>query len=72
MVDAFKPKKFIFLHCCANCEHATRMNIPGSAKIYACGVEERETLLPGAHICDVDIDKVGEQINWFDSIKEAK
>ena len=71
-MDAFKPKRFIFLHCCANCEYATKMNIPGAAKIYACGMETRDTLLPGAHICDVDLEKTGKQINWFDDFKEGK
>ena len=72
MRDAFEPKKFIFLHCCANCAHAKKMSIHGSAKIYACGMEERSELLPGSHICDVDIEGNGKQINWFDDFKEEK
>ena len=72
MGDAFKPKKFIFLHCCANCEHAIKMNISGSARIFTCGMEDHPELLPGAHICDVDLEKTGEQVNWFDDLKEDK
>lgn len=72
MIDAFKPKRFIFLHCCANCEYATKTNAAATARQYICSLEPRDTLLAGCHICDVSLDKTGEQISWFDEIKEEE
>lgn len=71
MNDAFKPRPSIFLHRCANCIYAKKRDgLYGTSYVYECMMEERPDLLTGAHICDVDLDKTGEQINWFEDMKE--
>lgn len=70
MNDAFKPRPSIFLHRCANCVYAKKTDARGTALTYKCMMEERPYMLSGAHICDVDLDKTGEQINWFEDMKE--
>lgn len=76
MIQAFKPKRFIFLHCCANCEYAKKVIAFGTAKNYICTKEDHGENLSGTHFCDVDINKVGEQMSWLDDledmIKEAR
>lgn len=70
-MEAFKPRGFIFLHCCANCKFGRKLNVQGTALDYMC-MKETDKLrhLPGTHICDVDVDGIGEQISWFDELKE--
>ncbi len=70
MIQAFKPKKSLFIHRCANCEFAVKKDIRGTAMNYICTQEEDGRPLAGAHICDVDITKSGEQLNWFKELKE--
>lgn len=70
-MEAFKPKGFIFLHCCANCKFGRKMKVVGTALDHICMKEKDvQRHLPGTHICDVDVDGVGEQISWFDELKE--
>lgn len=72
-MEAFKPRGFIFLHCCANCKFSRKLNTSGTALDHVC-LKETDKIrhLPGTHICDVDVDGVGEQVSWFDELKEEE
>lgn len=72
-MKAFKPKKSLFLHCCANCDNGKRvLSIGGSPLGYICTKREGTERLFGSHICDIEVDGTGEQISWFDEIEALK
>ena len=72
-MQAFKPKGFIFLHCCANCKYGRKLNAKSSALEYICSLDvDNPRHLTSSHICDVDMDRNGEQISWFDQIDGVK
>lgn len=74
-MEAFKPKKSLFIHCCANCEFGTKLRLNGTALDYICTKDmstDRVRHLPGAHKCDVEVDGTGDQISWFDMLKEEE
>ena len=70
-MEAFKPKKSIFVHCCANCEFGKKLNIMGTALDYICGKDlDNPRHLTGRHKCDVKVENTDNQISWFDEMKE--
>lgn len=70
-MEAFKPRRFIFMHCCANCEFGKKLDIRGTALDYICMKDtDKVRHLPGSHKCDLEIDGTGNQISWFDELKE--
>ena len=72
-MEAFKPKRSIFVHCCANCEYGKKLLIKGTALDYVCMKEtDKMRHLPGSHKCDVEEDGAGKQISWFDELKEEE
>ena len=72
-MEAFKPKGFIFLHCCANCKYGKKIVVTGSALNHICMKDtDKVRHLSGTHICDVDVDGIGEQMSWFDDLKEEE
>ena len=74
MLKAFRPKPFIFVSACVNCKNAKRYESGyGTKNLYKCTMEESERILPGDHICDVDInDSNSKQLSWLDDIEETK
>lgn len=70
-MQAFKPRKFIFVHCCANCEYGKKlMEDHGSSLNYICMKDTSGQIrrLPGAHNCDVDTEDNSQQISIFDQL----
>jgi len=46
-------------------------DVHGSALNYVCSKDPFSTRrLSGTHICDLDVDGVGEQISWFDILED--
>lgn len=75
-MEAFKPKRSLFVHCCSNCEFSKKLGVKGTALDYICMKDLKEANkirhLPGAHKCDVEEDGEGRQISWFDELKEEE
>lgn len=73
MADAFKPRKFIFLHACANCDYGKMVTgVGGSPLAYICTVSGNTNRLFGSHICDIEAPEDENQVNWFEDMKEDK
>ena len=71
-MEAFEPKKTIFMHCCMNCEHSRKVAGGGGSSLgYICLLKDGTQRLFGTHECDVEaVDK--NQLNCFDKMKEDK
>lgn len=72
-MEAFKPRKVLFVHCCSNCEYGKKLNVKGTALDYICMKDTTKIRhLPGMHKCDVEEDDTGRQLSWFDELKEEE
>lgn len=69
-MEAFKPKKILFMHVCQNCEYGKKVFGVGNSPLgYICSFKTGTQKLFGTHRCDEEIEDDDKQISWFDEYK---
>lgn len=73
IMEAFKPRKVVFMHICANCEYGRKVTgSGGSALGYICSLKKNTQRLFGTHECDELAPEDKDQVNCFEDLKPAK